>query len=148
MRNDHKNIYTFAATTSKLAKQFAKGLPTTVGIPGTKNVLLAYESTAGLIHEIKHGAQHAQGKINAYTQSIDIVHEVEAYRAELAYSGRLSYPSVADYNCLTDPLKKYDPSNYTRTIKSIDDVDENLIKDIGEHPDGLIINPLRPIYDY
>ncbi len=96
MRNDKQHVYKFTKTKNTVGE-------TQVSADG-KHIEILYNENdlANLVHEIRHGGQRARGEMNfadcgdeygnpsvIKSHDYDILKEVDAYSAQVAYGGKL-----------------------------------------------------------
>ena len=52
-------------------------------------------SRGNIIHEMRHGGQYARGELN--NDNYNVIHEIDAYRAQIAATGSLEYLNYIDF---------------------------------------------------
>ena len=136
MRNDKKVEYQYWGTTSRKAKQNNISGPTTTSLgkneKGDVVIGMFVEDKMGsVLHETRHGGQIARREIDPITfQGYGIWAEIDAYRAQYSWEGKLEYLVTPTEN---DILKTIQDPSYipgTRIIKRINDINESLIHSI------------------
>ena len=140
MRSDEDVWYGYADANSQGRSASDQGKPGTTGVTDSdgKTVVTMYtESNMGSrIHETRHGGQHSRGEINAVTQSSSVDAEVSAYRAQYSWDGSLQYMTHNfDQNTIFNRALlnlQQSPSEAVININSINNINTNMVLDIGE----------------
>ena len=140
MRSDEDVWYGYADANSQGRSANDQGKPGTTGTTDSngRTVVTMYTESnmESQIHETRHGGQHSRGSINAVTQSSNVDAEVSTYRAQYSWSGSLNYMSH-NFDQTTDAIRlllnnQIRVPGSLRTINSINQINTNMVLDIGE----------------
>ena len=133
MRNDTDTEYRFVKC------QIPESDFIGINVAGHETIAMYSSNFATLVHEIRHGGQHARGELDLVSKSNYVVeHEVEAYRAQFSWSGWFACkyfnpsdndPSIQIYKLLGIP--------YIKTINNISSINNNFVSHIIENGDYL-----------
>ena len=133
MRNDTDTEYRF------VKRQVPESEFIGINVAGHETIAMYSSNFATLVHEIRHGGQHARGELDLVSKSNYVVeHEVEAYRAQFSWSGWFACkyfnpsdndPSIQIYKLWGIP--------YIKTINNISSINNNFVSHIIENGDYL-----------
>ena len=133
MRNDTDTEYRFVKC------QIPESDFIGINVAGHETIAMYSSNFETLVHEIRHGGQHARGELDLVSKSNYVVeHEVEAYRAQFSWSGWFACkyfnpsdndPSIQIYKLLGIP--------YIKTINNISSINNNFVSHIIENGDYL-----------
>ncbi len=142
MRDDANTMYRYAEVGSSDANVLGAEGPQAIKFGRTGEghdvVYMVTESNMGnRIHESRHGGQHARGELdvgnpNTYRSS----HEISAYRAQYAYTGRIDYVPGKE-NWSDAGIMKYMQqglSPFRQRITNINQINNHFLKSLVDNP--------------
>ena len=136
MRNDGKHTYKFDEINA-----INKNV-TTYGLDGNITVTFGKGDWGVLVHEMRHCGQFARGEMkladcddDIHTHDYDIDKEVDAYKAQVAYAGKMVVDKYLE-NPTNDELKIISEFGsvemYEKTINHVTDVDVDFVRSIRD----------------
>ena len=129
MRNDTNTEYLF------LKAQEPKSDFLDVNEAGDEKIAMYSCNFDTLVHEVRHGGQHAREELNIVNKSNYMVeHEVEAYRAQYSWTGRFAclYFNPSDNDPSVQIFKLWNIP-YIKAINHISSINNNFVSHIMEN---------------
>jgi RHS repeat-associated protein len=111
------------------------GKPETKQTGDNEITLFVEGNISNQIHESRHGGQIARGEFDVTTgEGFGIPKEIDAYRAQFSFNGRLDYYShnVQQTGVFRKLLNEKQFGFALMSISNINNIDESTVKDIGE----------------
>ncbi len=137
MRNDDNNEYRYVESNTPLSDYGGKN-------EACDDIIILYASESyfdSVVHESRHGGQHARGKLNIITkEDYGVAHEIDAYRAQYSWTGHIEclFLDPSDLRYLVY-IKANVP--YYHKIYNISEINYNFIAHIWEGK-GYLYQPI------
>lgn len=141
MRDNEKMAFHFEEYKSESQQQNGLETPETqITDTDTKGnpivVMFSERGNGNIIHEVKHGGQYARGEMERIEE---VEREIQAYRAQWAWKGVLSYMSECNLRQSRLVWDIYKEQGYAifdksllRTIYKVNDINSAMVNDIIE----------------
>lgn len=135
MRKDPNNMYKF----DKASKN--SGRPETKRT-GAQEITIYTDDFSKEIHENRHGGQIARGEFdidtsgNIISGTFGVSKEIDAYKAQYSYDGKIDYIPFIDFNNQSNLLQSVTKGieSFKQTINNINQINSGFIQNLTDNP--------------
>jgi len=135
MRKDPNNMYKF----DKASKN--SGRPETKRT-GAQEITIYTDDFSKEIHENRHGGQIARGEFdidtsgNIISGTFGVSKEIDAYKAQYSYDGKIDYIPFIDFNNQSNLLQSVTKGieSFKQTINNINQINNGFIQNLTDNP--------------